>query len=159
MFHEFKTNVNDYLRNVEYDDNSNEISKSPGHLVHSEEEGPPTLKHVIEYNKKYPTLQGYNQEILERAEAIDGMANETYTDARTNNVNTIRKMLDDIFENYDLDAIAAPGISTGILKNIMYRYFAIAGYPYIIVSTKIISIFMHRLAMCVCVYILRRLRF
>lgn len=135
------------MRSVQYEGNNTEIKGKFARLVQSEDEAPPTLKHVIEFNKKYPTRQGYNQEFLERADALDGMANQTYTNATITNVNTIRKTLNIIFEKYDLDAIAAPGLSTGIMKNVMFRYFAIAGYPYIIVSTKIIQLIFNPLTL------------
>lgn len=95
-----------------------------------------SLKDIIEFNKKNPPPEGYNQELLIRAEATDGLQNRTYLEVKRRNIVAARAILDTVLIENNLDAVITPSeprsdtfpefhdsASSG------YSIAAIAGYP------------------------------
>ena len=108
MLHDFKHDINEYLRS----EIISPYATQPYHRM-SNLPMPPvkriaSLKDIIQFNIEHPSPQGYNQELLIMAEATDGLRNRTYVEARESNRGSARKLLDALLKNYELDAIVFP---------------------------------------------------
>ena len=125
--HEFKEGINDYLRHKV---KQNEV------WIDGKIKKMWNLNDIIEFNKEFPSPEGYNQDILIQAQATDGLKNNTYIAERAKNKMGAQVYLNYIFQKYALDAIVVPTET-----NVSSAYPAIAGYPHITVLTKLFKKF------------------
>lgn len=147
MGHDLKHDFNEYLKTEVFTSyplhNQTTDPSSPSRKI-------TCLKDVIKFNDEHPSEEGYNQELLIKSEATDGIENKTYLEAKEANRNAAKAVLDWVIEKYNLDAVVTPsetrldGIFDEDLKNTSMNKLsiaAIAGYPSINVSIKYVVLF------------------
>lgn len=117
--HEFKSSINNYLRN-----DVKHFERKMGRKIYS-------LADVIEYNERNPGIEGYDQNLLKFSNATDGLLNRTYLNARNEIFRNSIEFLELTFDKYGVDALASPCYSDDTRN--LYSYGAIAGYPSITV--------------------------
>lgn len=147
MQHDFKHDINEYLRNevispypIPSPTRSLSYNKYFKNIPLRRIE---CLKDIIQFNIDNPVPEGYNQELLVMSEATDGLQNTTYIEARDSNRRAARDLLDSVLMQHKLDAVVTPSDSRYeaiIDPNLQdspiigYSVAAIAGYPSVNVS-------------------------
>ncbi|ODM88938.1 hypothetical protein Ocin01_17746 [Orchesella cincta] len=123
VLHDFKHDINRYLRE--------ETVQFPFKKIR-------TLKDIITFNNENPSPEGYNQDLLELSQTTDGLQNETYIQARSENLAVTKEYLNELLFKQGLDAIAVPSeprYDTNSNPSLRHSPFvgwtvaAISGYP------------------------------
>ena len=111
LVYEFKSAINNYLKNVE-----------PYIPVHS-------LSDLIVFNSQDPGKRArYGQDVLERSEKTSGSLSESeYINERLRDIRVTRGGIDTALRNYKLDAIIFPPLNNGQISSFLLE--ARAGYP------------------------------
>lgn len=121
--HEFKYSLNNYLRN-DVRHWETELNRS----IY-------TLADIIKFNEINPSIEGYNQNTLEMAEATNGLWNKTYLAAQHTYRRDSTRYLESMLNENAVDVLATPCYANN--TSLLYSYGAAAGYPSITVTSNL----------------------
>jgi len=85
------------------------------------------IQDIVDFNTRFPSPEGYNQEKIIQSSLVDGLQNATYQAIRRTNQEGAKAYLNGIFQKYKLDAIMLPTNNSELVPDA-------AGFPHITVA-------------------------